>query len=338
MKIKKPKKKQKPGAARIWLRNVSSWCFKSEAICKHIVSEQYIATAQSMGICDSIEDAMVMLESATMIDVLVTLNATYDLSIRCYDVENCTFVNPHVGKEANAQNIVSGKDACKVLDMFKSGNEDDDKKYLKSLKVRNDILNGVAGKNYFNEIALADNTKKLDSNNSHKNNKLNATESKRFRKFLRTITKQLKREVNDENTLSLKAAIEDKIVDNFNATFASPSSPEDSYVPGLPRKSSTIKRAERQRSMAGGVDIIRPGTGEGSKPQTLQEMANAKNAILNKYVGRTSEASENENEERSDLYYCYASSLRSSMFDQPAVIALVANSLRQQQQVPQPPS
>jgi len=39
---------------------------------------------------------------------------------------------------------------------------------------------------------------------------------------------------------------------------------------------------------------------------------------------------ENETEERSDDYYCYASSLRSSLFAQRACIALVANSLHQQ--------
>ena len=54
-----------------------------------------------------------------------------------------------------------------------------------------------------------------------------------------------------------------------------------------------------------------------------------------KYVGeRAKRASrENENEERSDEYYCYASSLRSSLFAQRAVIVFVANSNHQQQQV-----
>jgi len=42
---------------------------------------------------------------------------------------------------------------------------------------------------------------------------------------------------------------------------------------------------------------------------------------------------ENEKEERSDEYRCYASSLRSSHFAQCAVIVLTSNSLHQQQQV-----
>jgi len=48
------------------------------------------------------------------------------------------------------------------------------------------------------------------------------------------------------------------------------------------------------------------------------------------YVGERA-SRENENEERSDKYYCYASSLRSSSFAQRAIVALIANSLRQQQ-------
>ena len=33
-------------AARLWLRNVSHWCFKSEAICKHVVATNYCEVSE----------------------------------------------------------------------------------------------------------------------------------------------------------------------------------------------------------------------------------------------------------------------------------------------------